>query len=416
MKNLTRLAVLGVASALALTACGSADSDDSSSGTTVVKLWLAGETDTPEALTTWLEKEYEAQNEGTDLKIEQIDWGQLVPRLQTALSDENQTPDVFEVGNTQSPTFTSVGAFADLTDKVGDLGDNIGPESFVEAGAFDGKQFAVPYYWGSRYVFYSKKAFADAGIALPTSLAEFNTAVVELKKKSGDKNYSGFWVPGQDWRNGISWMFAHGGDIAVQEGDSWVGKLSSPESVKGLEEWKNLSDNASAAPKDGLDAEAWVPFNNGEAAAFMAPSWARWSVPEELAADLGGFALPGTDGGAAPVFAGGSNLGVSAKSKNQDEAFALLQLIYSDEYQTLLAENGLGPAKPDFTAKMGDDEFAKASVAAASNSKLTPNSPNWTEVETSQVMEEFFGKIAGGADVAATAEDYDAKLAEILNK
>ncbi|MGH1565018.1 extracellular solute-binding protein [Mumia sp. DW29H23] len=417
MKNLTRLAALGVASALALTACGSDSGDDSASGgTTTVKLWLAGETDTPEDLTTWLEKEYEAQNAGTDLKIERIDWGELIPRLQTALSDAGQTPDVFEIGNTQSPTFTSVGAFTDLTDKVADLGDDVGPESFLKAGSYDGKQFAVPYYWGSRYVFYSKKALADAGVAVPTTLAEFNQAAVALKEKSGDKNFSGFWVPGQDWRNGISWLFANGGDIAVQEGDSWVGKLSSPESVKGLEEWKTLSDKASTAPKDGLDEESWVPFNNGEAAMFMAPGWARWSVDEKLADDLGGFALPGTDGGAAPVFAGGSNIGISAKSKHQDEAYALLKLIYSDEYQSMLAENGLGPANSTFTAKMGDDEFAKASIAAASSSQLTPASPHWTEVETTQVMEEFFGKIAGGADVASTAKDYDAKLEAILNK
>lgn len=416
MKNLTRLAVLGVVSALALTACGSESDDDASGGTTVVKLWLAGEKDTPEELTTWLEKEYEAQNEGTDLTIERIDWGELIPRLQTALSDEKQTPDVFEIGNTQSPTFTSVGAFTDLSDKLADLGDNVGPESFLEAGAYDDKQYAVPYYWGSRYVFYSKKAFADAGIQPPANLADFNKAAVALKEKSGAKDFSGFWVPGQDWRNGISWIFAHGGDIAVQEGDAWAGKLSSPESLKGLQEWKTLSDKASTAPKDGLDEESWVPFNNGEAAMFMAPGWARWSVEEDKAADLGGFALPGVGGGAAPVFAGGSNIGISAKSKKQDEAFALLQLIYSDEYQAKLAENGLGPANPDFTSKMGDDEFAQASIAAASGSKLTPASPHWTEVETTKVMEEFFGKVAGGADVAKTAAEYDAKLEAILNK
>ena len=27
----------------------------------------------------------------------------------------------------------------------------------------------------------------------------------------GGKDYSGFWVPGQDWRNGISWVFANDG-------------------------------------------------------------------------------------------------------------------------------------------------------------------------------------------------------------
>ncbi|KHL15692.1 N,N'-diacetylchitobiose transport system substrate-binding protein [Mumia flava] len=413
--KLTRLAALGVASALALTACGGSDSDDTASDTPpeTMKLWLAGETDTPEELVNWLESTYEADHEGTDLEIQQIDWGELIPRLQTALSSEDQTPDVFEVGNTQSPTFTAAGAFTDLSDKMDELGDNIGPEGFLEAGAYEGAQYAVPYYWGSRYVFFSKKAFTDAGIEVPTTLEEFSTAAAALKKQ-GNKDYSGFWRPGQDWRNGISWMFANGGDIATLDGDTWTGQLSSEGSVAGLEQWQALGDTTTA-PVDGLDSEAWVPFNNGEAAMFMAPSWARWSVEEKLADDLGALALPGVDGDAAPVFAGGSNIGISAKSPNQDEAFELLQLIYSDEYQQMLAENGLGPANSDFTSAMGDDEFAQAAIAAASNAKLTPASPAWTDIETSGLMEEFFGKIAAGGDVAALAAEYDEKLEAALN-
>ena len=100
---------------------------------------------------------------------------------------------------------------------------------------------------------------------------------------------------------------------------------------------------------------------------FMGPSWARWSVAEDKAKDLGAFALPGVDGGAAPVFAGGSNIAISAKSKNQNGAFDVLKLIYSDEFQQQLAKNGLGPANDKFTALMGDDEFAKAAIAAASH-------------------------------------------------
>ncbi|MFC6715964.1 ABC transporter substrate-binding protein, partial [Branchiibius cervicis] len=55
----------------------------------------------------------------------------------------------------------------------------------------------------------------------------FNKAAVTLKQKqAGNSKYSGFWVPGQDWRNGISWLFANGGDIATQEGAS--GSASCP--------------------------------------------------------------------------------------------------------------------------------------------------------------------------------------------
>jgi N,N'-diacetylchitobiose transport system substrate-binding protein len=149
---------------------------------------------------------------------------------------------------------------------------------------------------------------------------------------------------------------------------------------------------------------------------FMAPSWARWSVDKKHTPDLGGFALPGVDGGAAPVFAGGSNLAISAKSKNQALAFDVLKLIYSDDYQKALATNGLGPANDSFTSLMGSDEFAKSAIAAASNSKLTPASPEWATVETAKVMEEFFGKIAAGDDVATAAKATDAKLNTMLNK
>lgn len=316
----------------ALAACGGGD-DSSQAGSDTITLWLAGKEDTPKDATDWLTKEFAAQHDGKTLKIERIDWGELTTRLNTALPSD-KSPDVVEVGNTQAASYTSIGAFTDLTDKKDELGP-MGPESFVEAGTWDGKLYAVPYYWGSRYVFYSKKAFKDAGVEVPTTLADFQKAAITLKS-GGDDKYSGFWVPGQDWRNGISWLFANGGDIATEEGGTWTGALSSPESIKGLTEWQKLAQEASTAPKDGKDEEPWTSFNNGEAAMFMAPSWARWSVPEDMAADLGAFALPGVDGDAAPVFAGGSNIAVSAKSKNQDLAFDLMKLIYSDDYQQLL--------------------------------------------------------------------------------
>ena len=415
--KLTKFAA-ATASALALTAlaaCGGGSSDDKAEGgSDTVTLWLAGKEDTPKKLEDWLVKEFAAQHEGKNLKVQHIDWGELIPRLNTALQSDD-TPDVVEVGNTQAATFTSVGAFTDLTDKLDELGDNIGPKSFVEAGTYDGKVSAVPYYWGSRYIFYSKKAFKDAGLKPPTTLAEFNQAATQLKADGGSK-YSGFWLPGQDWRNGISWIFANGGEIATEKDGKWVASLSSPESVKGLTELQGLYEKATTAPKDGKDAEPWTAFNNGEAAMFMAPSWARWSVNEKLAKDLGGFALPGVEGEAAPVFAGGSNLGISAKSKNQELAFDLLKLIYSDEYQEQLAKNGLGPANDSFTKLMGDDEFATAAIAAASNSKLTPASPEWAAVESATIMEEFFSKIASGDDVATAAKETDDKLNAALNK
>ena len=130
---------------------------------------------------------------------------------------------------------------------------------------------------------------------------------------------------------------------------------------------------------------------------------------------FGVFPLPGVDGGAAPVFAGGSNIAISAASENQEASKDLLRIIFSEEYQTMLGKNGLGPANLDYASSLGDDIFAQALIDSAANSKLTPAAPGWASVEGSGLLEEFFGKVAAGGDIAALAEEYDAKISPLLN-
>ncbi|KAH7107164.1 hypothetical protein BKA62DRAFT_799042 [Auriculariales sp. MPI-PUGE-AT-0066] len=82
------------------------------------------------------------------------------------------SPDVVEVGNTQAPAFTTVGTFMDLTDKHELGGDDLLP-GFVGVGSTDGKFYAVPYYTGSRLVFYHKDMFAVAGLSVPKTFDEY---------------------------------------------------------------------------------------------------------------------------------------------------------------------------------------------------------------------------------------------------
>ena len=93
----------------------------------------------------------------------------------------------------------------------------------------DGKTYAVPYYAGSKYIFYRKDLFEAAGIAVPTTMDEFVQAAIDLKEANPDPaNFSGFWFPGQDWRNGVAFVWDAGGDLAVEDGDEWTGSLSTP--------------------------------------------------------------------------------------------------------------------------------------------------------------------------------------------
>src|SRR5690606_29109947 len=161
------LTALFAAASLAMTACGDggggneADEVPQQSGPATIRLWLNGP-DTPEPMRQWLKAEFEKRNPGSKLVIEEQQWEGLVDKLTTSLGSAKETPDVVEVGNTQAATFTTVGAFEDITDLVPKLGGDDLLPSFVEAGSADGKVYAVPLYAGSAYVFYRKDLFAKS--------------------------------------------------------------------------------------------------------------------------------------------------------------------------------------------------------------------------------------------------------------
>lgn len=453
MKKLMGLAAL-TAAALALSGCAgstnsaaptpaeSSTSKADNAGKSVT-LWLAGG-DTPDKLRSYLKKEFAAET-GATLKIEEQGWGDLVTKMTTALPDANNTPDVVEMGNTQSPTFTNVGAFLDLSDMYEELGGDSLIPSFVEAGSVDGKKFTLPYYSGSRYMFMRKDLWKEAGVEQPQTLEEFNTAVKTITEENPRdiKNFSGFFIGGQDWRNGISWIFANGGELAKKVDGKWQSTLSDPNTIKGLEQLQDLYRNASKAPSDAKDVTPWLYINDADeildedgkptgktslaAATIMAPGWAHFSIGDLEKGEDGKnarvwnaqrfdtFVLPGTDGQPAPVLAGGSNIGISATSQQPELSKELLRIIFSAEYQKMLGKAGLGPANSDYNASLGDDQFAQAAIDSASNSKLTPAAPGWAAVESSQILEEFFGKIRDSSDLAALAKEYDAKITPQLN-
>jgi N,N'-diacetylchitobiose transport system substrate-binding protein len=451
-RRLASVTAVALASALALAACSSGTGTTASSvaastdgkGKTIT-LWLAGG-DTPDALRTYLKTEFHKETKGT-LVIQQQDWSDIVTKLTTALPDKNNTPDVTEMGNTQSPTFTNVGAFLDISDMYKELGGSNLLQSFVAAGKVDGKNYTLPYYFGSRYVFYRKDVWAKAGItSVPTTLDQFNTDVATIASKNPDniQDFSGFYLGGQDWRDGISWIFANGGDIAKQEGGKWVATLDSAATQKGLKQLQAIYQNASDAPNDAKDSNQYIYINDDDsiagatasdaatpvslaAATIMAPGWAHWSIGTKGTdakgavtrtwddTTYGVFPLPGNDGKPAPVFAGGSNIGISAKSKNPGLAKTLLKIMFGKTYQEMLGKNGLGPANSKYVSSLGSDEFATALTDSASNSKLTPAAPGWASVESSSTLEEFFSKIKDSTDLEALAKEYDAKLNPLLN-
>lgn len=415
---LASVAVVGVLAAAGCSAGGDGGGGDENAEITV---WLVG-TDTPDAARDLLVEQFEEAHPGSTVVIEEQSWDGLVDRLTTALSGSD-SPDIVEIGNTQTPAFTSAGAFLDLTDHYEALGGDDLLPGFVEIGSYEDAFYAAPLYSGARVVYYDTAEYDAAGLAVPTTLDEYvSNAEALAAANPGD---SGLWWPGQDWYNGLPFIWEHGGEIAVPDGEQWDAQLSSEESVAGLEQVQAVMEGASLAPVDANETNAQVGFCDGTTLQVSAPNWLRGSILApadaetpgcpDAEATLGVYAMPGMDGGAAQVFAGGSNIAISARTEHPELALDALEIILGEDFQTIYGENGLVPARVSLASTLGDDASAQASTEAAANARLTPASPRWADVEAAGIMQDLFVSIAQGGDVQALAEQADEDIEAILN-
>ena len=263
-------------------------------------------------------REYKDATGGT-LTIEEQCWGDALTKLANQLPDANNTPDVTEIGNTWAPTFTTAGAFSDLSAIYDDLGGSDLLESFVEVGSVDGAQYALPYYFGSRYITYRKDIWEAAGLVGP----DHARAVQRGRQAAQDGR------PGRLLHRRPGLAQRHLVDLRQrrrprQEGRRQVGlDALRPDAITGLEQFQDLFVNASTAPVTEADSTPWVNINNDKdgtpptAATIIAPGWAHWSVGDYIGDKtnddgtttevrewnddtFGVFPLPGVEAGRSP--------------------------------------------------------------------------------------------------------------------
>ncbi|MHA3685270.1 extracellular solute-binding protein [Leucobacter sp. HY1908] len=423
-----RKILAGVAAAstlVALTACSS--SSDATSGTGgkaeagTVRMWVM-EGSLTDASQEYLTEQFAEENPGSELKIEVQQWDGIVSKLQTSLASKNESPDLVEIGNTQTTTFTSVGAFADVTDMQESLGGSDLIPSFVDASTVDGKVYAYPFYAGARGVFYRTDLLEQAEIEVPTTIDEFDQAVIDLQTANPESidDFSGMYLAAVDVHGVNSFLFAHGFDFATQEGEKWVSKVSTPDSIAALEALQNVFKNGTTFAEDSQAGQKSFEryFNENSTGLLIGTGNIGTKIDEALwdADKVGVMALPSHEAGVAgETFAGGSNIGLAANSPNPELAKKALETIFAEGFQTKLAEEGWVPGNTSYSAAVSGP-FGEIAGDIIAHSKLTPNSPEWGVTFGGAQLTEFFTRIAKGEDVQAAAETFGEQLETALNK
>jgi N,N'-diacetylchitobiose transport system substrate-binding protein len=428
-RNMRTAAVAGVAAALALgvASCGNDDGSSPAAQTSQAKditVWLMNGS-APDAVIKAVNADFTAAHPGTTVKIEIQQWDGIQEKTTTALAGNNP-PDVLEIGNTLVSKFAESGGLADLTDKSAELGRDDWLQGLTDAGTLDGKLYGVPYYAGDRAVIYRKDLFAKAGVTSPpTDRASFVAAADKLQRTFGsDPKFSALYFPGQYWYAALPFVWDEGGDIAVQDGDSWKGTLDSPESQAGLAWLKDVVQKYSKAPVNGNenDNDPAVPLGEGKAAMIIDPGWKVGVVTKNKPAlknQIAVFPIPGKSADkTAPVFLGGSNLAVAEGSDAPDLAYEWVKLLAGEKAQTQLATvGGVIPNKTSLLDLHAKDPILSVFDAAAKNSKFTPATPKWANVESSTILQDMLVAIfSGKKTVAEATQDASEAITKTLNE
>jgi N,N'-diacetylchitobiose transport system substrate-binding protein len=429
-RKLRTTAMAGVAAALVLGVASCGDDDDSSTPAAEtaqakdITVWLMNGS-APDAVVKAVNADFTAAHPGTTVKVEIQQWDGIQEKTTTALAGNNP-PDVLEIGNTLVSKFAESGGLRDLTDKKADLGGDAWLQGLTDAGTLDGKLYGVPYYAGDRAVLYRKDLFARAGITSPpTDRASFVAAADKLQKTFGsDPKFSALYFPGQYWYAALPFVWDEGGDVAVKDGDSWKGALDSPESQAGLTWLKDVVTKYSKAPVNGNenDNDPAVPLGEGKAAMTIDPGWKVGVVLKNKPAlkdQIGVFPIPGkTADKTAPVFLGGSNLAVAEGSDAPDLAYEYVKLLAGEKAQTQLATvGGVIPNKTSLLDLHAKDPILSVFDTAAKNSKFTPATPKWANVESGTILQDMLVAIfSNKKSVADATRDASAAITKTLNE
>ncbi|MER8224672.1 extracellular solute-binding protein [Streptomyces sp. NPDC094143] len=418
-------AAIGIAGMMvSIAACGGEGDGGSDKGADVKELtvWL-----TVDAQNNWPELVKAAddavkkKHPGLKINHEYYGWPDKNAKLDAVLATD-KVPDVVEMGNTEMLGYMVKGAFAPLDQGRFDKSD-AWLDGLKASVTYEGKTYGVPYYAGGRVANWRKDIAASVGVkTAPKAYKELTDALDKIQKKQGDK-FSAWYQPTRDWYAAMSFVYDAGGAIATESGGQWKASLSSPESLKGLKEFKNVVDKYMHGDKTKDESDRYIVYGQGKSAMIFAAAWEGATAEDpkndksgKLKGNLENFVMPGPSGKNMPVFLGGSDLAVPVKSDAQDLAAEWINAFAGSSGQKgLMAKGNLPNNKTDLATLKNDPKTAVPATAAEAN-WFVPMAPGWGQVEKAQILQTMLQSIGTGKkSVEAAAKEADAAIDKVIN-
>jgi ABC-type glycerol-3-phosphate transport system substrate-binding protein len=446
-KTPAALVAFGTAAALAIAGCsssssssaGGSSSSSSSSAPAQLTVWRMGgsvpsEVTWMNGVVTQFHKDF-PQYAHTKVNVVWVPWTSRTTDWNDALASGKNAPDITELGNTDTPTEASLGILTNVSSYV----DSWSEKSAIVPGMLandtqNGDVYAVPWFGGVRGVWYRTDQFAKAGItSAPTTWSQLLADAQKLQQTF--PGTYGIDAITDDTNAFASFVWGAGGQIATESNGTWTADLTSPADEAAIKFYVSLYSTYHLSPSKYIgqtelgntgstSGGANTDFGLGKLDLYIDGPWASATMPANSVdkSNWASFPIPSENGPTpAPVFAGGSDLGIFKTSKYPQADWDLISVM--DDLSNSTSFANLQGFFPPYSSQLTNgpyktQKFLSGFATAASDSQVSPlNAKNWPTADTGKyyIIPDMLKSLMNGAPFQSTVAQANSQLQTVLN-
>ena len=388
---------------LAVAACTAAGCGARDDGAASVRFWQFWDM----AIIEPIIDEFERQNPGIAVEVEQLTWQSGLEKIQAAMASGTQ-PDLCELGSTWLPRFSYEGVLEDLSAVHAEIADHF---IMWDSAKWRGGVFGLPWVQGSRALFYNEDLFVRAGLDPdhpPETWDELLKAAMWIDGLSGDIHGFGLNLGERYvlYKKFMAFAWGNGGGILDEDGSV---VFASDENLEALEFYQALSEYSLKEKQEILDHN----FKQGRLGMQISGAWNLRNYATEAPDLKYRVALvprPHRGRGTHGSFAGAEMLVIFKDSKRKADALKLARFLqdYDQAKRICLDVKSVFPASkrvlddPTFT----EDDKVRVFIEQSLTSQTAPAHPGWIDMEdviNRSIEEVLYGRVEPKQSLQAAA-------------
>ncbi|ODT72971.1 MAG: hypothetical protein ABS75_01780 [Pelagibacterium sp. SCN 63-23] len=297
---------------------------------------------------------YTAENPGVTINLQPYPFAQFFQVAELRLRSADTGIDLVYVDAPLLASYASRGFLSPIDEDIDTA--SLVPAA-LDAGQYEGTQYALPINNSAQVLFYNKALFEAAGITPPAGLSAGESASqAEVDELAANGRWT--WEQVADAARDITvteggrtttygftveqfgelyqlqpFGESLGSEVIGPDGYVADGYLNSEAWTKAATFWSNLYNEWAVSPKSLGYGEAASLFGNGQLAMFAGGTW-NLPILEGTDIDFGVAPYPYFEGGSVVTPTGSWYVGVNAASANQEEAMDFASFLTTSEVGT----------------------------------------------------------------------------------